>query len=238
MEGFTKGYKIAHINIDEHGQFRNTVSIDLEVTDEERASLLANNGRWSGMIYAWPRENIPTQIGWFSLRAKNELVAEDDNTIEVVLENVPLLWNVKHEIHISIVEHNFRRVTRRARVMLPFNLTDDFKETEFPEIRDLQIASDVKPYESPHERVKTTAKIKVRWFYDFVDNKDAWFYVHHSNVRQWRSERICRANSAGRCSAWVHIMKGQNNIQVQAYDPATGETGKVAEIPYNYVVSE
>ena len=43
---------------------------------------------------------------------------------------------------------------------------------------------------------------------------------------------------AGRCSAWVHIMEGQNNIQVQAYDPSTGETGKVAEIPYNYVVSE
>ena len=238
MEDYKNGYRIANINVDEHGQFRNTVEIDLEVTDEEKTSLLANNGRWSGMIYAWVQDNIPTQVGWFSLRAKNELVAEDDNTIEVVLKNVPLLWNVRHEIHISIVEHDFRRVTRRARVTLPFNLTDEFKETEFPEIRDLQIASDPKPYEPSRESVKTKAKVKVRWFYNFVDNKDAWFYVHHSNVRQWRSERICRANSAGRCSAWVHIMEGQNNIQIQAYDPATGETGKVAEIPYKYVVSE
>ena len=238
MSGFTKGYEIANINIDEHGQFRNTVEIDIEVSDKEKESLLKNNGRWSGMIYAWPRNNIPTQVGWFSLRAKNELVAADDNTIEIVLENVPLLWDIRHEIHLSIIEHDFRRVTRRERVMLPFSLTDDFKETEFPEIRDLQIASDVKPYVSAHESVKTKAKIKVRWFYNFVEGKDAWFYVHHSNVRQWRSERICRANDAGRCSAWVHIMEGWNNIQVQSYDPSTGETGKVAEIPYNYVVSK
>ena len=105
MEGFTKGYKIAILmlmNTDSSAiQFRSTGS------NRRRASVSVGQQwalEWNDLRLAKSKHSNTDWLVF--VKSQKRVGAEDDNTIEVVLENVPLLWNVKHEIHISIVEHN------------------------------------------------------------------------------------------------------------------------------------
>ena len=72
-------------------------------------------------------------------------------------------------------------------------------------------------------------KVKVRFGYEF-GGKDAWFRVHHGNVKMAWWERLCRVNKRNRCAVWVPLKKGQNTVEVVPYDPGTGASGRVASV--------
>ena len=229
-------WTIDDVEVEESGTWLNTLRIDISCTDDEHASLVANNGRISGSVMAWPstgwRKDIPTVVGYFSFKAKNDFADKDDRDLEIVLENVPLLWDVKHTVELSVREHDFRQITRRDHQQLEFVLEEDVKVTDFPEIKDLEVVKVVKLEPDPSLRKgpgALRAKVKVRWRYDF-GGQDAWFYVHHNNVHQWRSERLCRHNSAGRCAAWIYLPSGDHDVEIVPYDPGSGATGVVASI--------
>ena len=224
-------WTVDNIEVEERGPWLNTLRIDISCTDEEHDSLVTNNGRISGSVMAWPstgwRKDIPTVVGYFSFKAKRDFADEDDRDLEIVLNNVPLLWDVKHTVELSLREHDFRRITRRDHQQLEFTLEESVKESDFPEIRDLEVVKLVKLNPDPDRM--SVAKVKVRWRYDF-GGQDAWFYVHHNDVHQWRSERLCRHNSAGRCAAWIYLPAGNHDVEVQPYDPGSGATGVVARV--------
>ena len=216
------GWMIQSVQVEEQGPWKNRMVIDL-VCDPSGVQYGTGYGMNAALFRPEDRgyETVPTVVGYSMRSLKLDPNNPEDRDIEMVLKDVPLFWGQPHELHLSP-----RGV--RKHITLRFTLTEDMKLTDIPEIRNLQVISDVKRVVI-EKRPEITGKVKLGFDYDF-GGEDAWFYVHHSNAHIWRSERIVRWNPEGRASVWVYLKSGTNHPQVLPYDQGTQETGKVASV--------